>query len=86
MQPRPEEDPCRRFPIRQRRGFLLPHPEPAERPGRRARQSPKRIGRSIEDRNGNGVKDLLPFVPIRDLREVVRAHDPDEFRLVKTMR
>ena len=44
-----------------------------------------RIGCTVENRNGGKGEQLSPVFPARKLQQIVRAHDPDEFFLGKTV-
>ena len=36
------------------------------------------IGPAVEDRNGKGLEDLLPAPPVREIGQIVGAHDPNK--------
>ena len=70
--------PCRRRPFRQcGRRFRAHAPGPVT-PRRFSRQRLKRIGVSVENRNGYARENPGPVAPSGDLDQIVRPHQPDE--------
>jgi hypothetical protein len=78
IEPGGQEHPGGRDQIGEASSRLGRHP-PAGIPFRRQLgQSFKTIGRAGEDCNGNAREDLVPMLPVADLRQVVSTHQPYE--------
>src|SRR5579872_2167946 len=75
---RPQENPRRRFGAGElpRRGGGQTVTGKAM--GGQRGQSPSTIRRARKDRNGERRKNFAPAAPMTDLRQIVRAHQPDE--------
>ena len=73
-----EERPSGRFHFCQASRSCSRNPPSSEPFGGDAAKRLQRVGRAVEDRNGNRPKDFGPMLPARNLKQIVTAHQPHE--------